>query len=120
MIDELCIGRRYRFTLRDPALPGYLEGELRSTSLPRGTLGNNDGEHRVWVSGELFEWFLRIEDIGSIQELVDEPPEPSSPEVPRELCSYTTSWLRRRYERRPERVESPSEYAFACNRRPGA
>ncbi len=65
----------------------------------------------------MFEWFLRIEDIGSIEELADEPTEMSAPEVHRELCTYATSWLRGRYGRQAERVGVQSAYAFACNRR---
>jgi hypothetical protein len=73
--NELAIGRRYRITLRDPAFPGRLEGRLRSVRLPQGMLGNVDGEHSVWVSGESFEWFLRPDEIEAAQEMpeADEP-----------------------------------------------
>lgn len=75
MTNELAIGRRYRIKLRNPAFPGRLEGRLRSIRLPRGMLGNVDGEHSVWVSGESFEWFLRPDEIEAAQEMpeADEP-----------------------------------------------
>lgn len=70
MTDELICGRRYRITLRGRAYEGgSLEGVVRAVSLPQGALGNSDGEHRVWVVGELFEWFLRPGEIRTATEL---------------------------------------------------
>jgi hypothetical protein len=77
MIGELTMGRRYRITLKSAVFRGYLEGTLRSTRLPRGVLGNDDGEHSIWLSGESFEWFLRPLEIDSATEL----PEPDEDEA---------------------------------------
>ena len=101
MIDQLCIGKRYRLQLSGAAVSGYLEGVLRSTRLPRGTLGNSDGEHRIWISGEEFEWFLRPGDIQAIHELEDAPAEAPVPILPRDLCEHGSSWLRHRRQAVP-------------------
>ena len=88
MTGELAIGRRYSIRLKNPAFPGTLEGRLRSVRLPRGVLGNDDGEHCVWISGESFEWFLRPDEIEAAHE-VGEPEEPSLPAlVPPRCCAH--------------------------------
>jgi hypothetical protein len=69
------LGKRYVLGVRSPSGRGRLEGRLRSTRLPRGVLGNDDGEHSIWISGDTFEWFLRPREIESAQE-VEEPGEP--------------------------------------------
>jgi hypothetical protein len=97
MIDQLCIGKRYRITLRNHVAAGHLEGVLRSTNLPRGSLGNKDGEHCIWLTGELFEWFLRIGDIAAIQEL-DEPTEPGLSVAARAACRPGITRFRRARE----------------------
>jgi hypothetical protein len=71
MTQGLCIGKRYRFTLAGGASLGSLEGVVRSLSLPAGVLGNGDGEHRIWIAGEQFEWFLRPGEIAEFEELQD-------------------------------------------------
>jgi hypothetical protein len=77
VIDELTIGRRYILGVKSAGHRGRLEGRLRSTRLPRGVLGNEDGEHSIWVSGESFEWFLRPDEIESAHEVA----EPDDPEM---------------------------------------
>lgn len=94
MIDQLCVGKRYRVQLRSP-VAGYLEGLLRSTTVPRGALGNDDGEHTIWISGELFDWFLRTTDIRAIDEL-DQAPEAPVGALPRPLCAHGAAWVRHR------------------------
>jgi hypothetical protein len=81
MIDELGIGRRYRVTLKEPACPGWLEGVLRSARVPAGFLGNDDGAHSLWLVGETFEWFLRPDEIETIEDLTEASQE-SAPWLP--------------------------------------
>ena len=116
MIDELCIGKRYRITLRNHVAAGYLEGILRSTSLPRGSLGNKDGDHCIWLSGELFEWFLRVDDIGAIQAL-DEPRERGLLVAPRAACRLGATPLRHPREAAdaPERRDPVAENLICAN-----
>ncbi|CAN5632419.1 hypothetical protein BH24ACT26_BH24ACT26_03700 [soil metagenome] len=73
----MVVGKRYRINLRSPDCGGYLEGLLRSTRLPRGVLGNDDGKHSIWVAGELFDWFLRTDDIDAVEQIEDAPKEHS-------------------------------------------
>jgi hypothetical protein len=96
MIRELTIGRRYRIRLKSPACRGSLEGVLRSTRLPEGMLGNSDGEHCVWLAGESFEWFLRPDEIRSIELLLPRPDDEAVPVLaPRECSSgRRRSWFR--------------------------
>ncbi|MFN2490520.1 MAG: hypothetical protein ABR529_12435 [Actinomycetota bacterium] len=87
MIDELTLGKRYRIALSGGAYQGALEGVLRSTRLPLGVLGNSDGEHRIWVMGEAFDWFLRVGDIEAIEELDDTEADEVRQEIlPRKPC----------------------------------
>jgi hypothetical protein len=87
MIEYLDVGKRYRITLRNPAFAGYLEGLLRSTHLPAGVLGNDDGKHRIWVEGELFDWFLETSDIDTIEPVRGEGDDPEyAPAPSRPLC----------------------------------
>jgi hypothetical protein len=87
MIGELTVGRRYRITLHSKAFPGHLEGRLRSVKLPRGVLGNDDGFHSIWLSGESFDWFLRPEEIDAVEELPEKHGQlPSTPLVPSRIC----------------------------------
>ena len=84
MTTGLSIGKRYRFTIRGRYCCGTLEGVLRSLTVPLGMLGNGDGEHRVWVAGDQFEWFLRSSEIEGFEELqemseVFRPPAPRRP-----------------------------------------
>jgi hypothetical protein len=112
MTNELSIGKKYRFTLRSTQSLGALEGIVRSLSLPAGMFGNRDGEHRIWVAGEQFEWFLRPAEIADFEE-VDElqtvefvaalPPRSMGPEQP-----YRGRCLRR--GRRAERQTRPESH----------
>jgi hypothetical protein len=85
MMDLLTVGKRYRITLRSRTFGGYLEGLVRSTTLPRGALGNHDGDHRIWLIGELFEWFLRPAEIKTVEELSDRAPDEATV-LPRAIC----------------------------------
>lgn len=69
MTIGLSVGKRYRFTIKGRFCSGTLEGVLRSLSVPAGMLGNADGEHRVWIAGDEFEWFLRANEIAGFEEL---------------------------------------------------
>jgi hypothetical protein len=69
MTIGLSVGKRYRFTINGRFCSGTLEGVLRSLSVPAGMLGNADGEHRVWIAGDEFEWFLRSTEIAGFEEL---------------------------------------------------
>ena len=71
MTIGLSVGKRYRFTIQGRFCSGTLEGVLRSLSVPTGMLGNADGEHRVWIAGEEFEWFLRSSEIAGFEELCE-------------------------------------------------
>ncbi len=66
---ELRIGCRYRIGVRAGACRGSLEGQVRSLDLPAGVLGNVDGYHRIWVAGRLCDWFLRLDEVESVEEL---------------------------------------------------
>jgi hypothetical protein len=97
MTNGLSIGRRYRFTISGRYCSGTLEGVLRSLTVPAGTLGNGDGEHRVWIAGEQFEWFLRSSEIAGFEEL-REPFEVTPPAV----------------SKRPRRAEDRPPYRGSC------
>jgi hypothetical protein len=71
MTIGLSVGKRYRFTIEGRFCSGTLEGVLRSLSVPAGMLGNADGEHRVWIAGDEFEWFLRAAEIAGFEELCE-------------------------------------------------
>lgn len=121
MIDQLIVGKRYRITFRARAFGGHLEGLLRSTELPRGALGNHDGRHCIWLSGELFEWFLRPEEIATIHEVAD-PCEARLSFLPRDICDAPLhpagirACLRRGGSIRVERVVGPRSCARVLRR----
>jgi hypothetical protein len=84
MTDGMSIGKRYRFRLKGRTALGALEGVVRSLSLPPGMLGNRDGEHRIWVAGEQFEWFLTPAEIAGFEEVESlSPVEESTATAPR-------------------------------------
>jgi hypothetical protein len=84
MTDGMSIGKRYRFRLKGRTALGALEGVVRSLSLPAGMLGNRDGEHRIWVAGEQFEWFLTPAEIAGFEEVESlSPLEKSTETAPR-------------------------------------
>jgi hypothetical protein len=95
MIGELTVGKRYKVTLRSRAFQGHLEGTLRATDLPEGARGNEDGQHSIWFSGEIFEWFLRFDDIATIEEVHDAAAEPALAPARRPHCATIHHAIRR-------------------------
>jgi hypothetical protein len=91
MTTGLSVGKRYRFTVRGKRCFGTLEGVLRSLTVPAGMRGNGDGEHRVWIVGDQFEWFLRSSEIEGYEELRELP----------EVCRPRASTRPRRAADRP-------------------
>jgi hypothetical protein len=61
------VGGWYRLNLVDG---GFLEGRVRSVSVPTGLMLNSDGRHNIWVAGRDIEWFLRPDEVSTIVEIV--------------------------------------------------
>jgi hypothetical protein len=117
MIDELTIGRRYRLTLKSKAFPGWLEGRLRSVKLPRGVLGNEDGTHSIWLSGESFEWFLRPDEIETVQELGEDTDEIAPPPLlPERACARRIVVSRGQRRHGPSTAPTGDQLAARCHR----
>jgi hypothetical protein len=64
------IGNWYRLSLVEG---GYLEGRVRSVSVPTGLMLNADGRHRIWIAGRDVEWFLRPDEVDAIEEITPPP-----------------------------------------------
>ena len=88
MIDEMTVGGRYRITLRGGDARGYLEGVLRSAHLPMGMMGNDDGEHPVWIAGDMFDWFLRVDDIAHFERVAARIDPSLLPVLRRDRCPH--------------------------------